>query len=346
MEELSIEEKAKRYDESIERAKHYQKVNGSAVITAIFPELKESEDDKIRKGIESILKHYKENGEIICPYPFVKIDEVLAWLEKQKETIPDATSSNKNTSAKDKKKYILTNETINFKGHILHRIQAIKDIGKLVKKGDLGGWVEFETNLSQDPDDDCWIFNEAKVFELAEVRLNAKIHDNACIYGKAEISGNTYIYDNVEVYDCARIGGVLDYVLISDNAKIHDNARIFDRARVQDDAEIYENATIKNCARIRNKAKIHGDVVVSGNADITKNAEVIRNNDYSVYRDTWSNTCWYNSYITWTRSNGKWTNGAFYGSDKELIREAYKDSKKSGKRYEAIVDVNRLLSTN
>ena len=196
------------------------------------------------------------------------------------------------------KKYILTNKTINFRGHILHRIQAVKDIGN-VKAGDLGGWVESEDNLSQEGE--CWIFHEAKVFELAEVRLNAKIHDNA---------------------------------------------RIFDRACVQNDAEIYENATIKNCARIRDKAKIHGDVVVSGNADITKNAEVIRNNDYSVYRDTWSNTCWYNSYITWTRSNGKWTNGAFYGSDKELIREAYKDSKKSGKRYEAIVDVNKLLSTN
>ena len=52
MEELSIEEKAKRYDEVIERAKHYQKVNGSAVIPAIFPELKESEDEKI-KAIKS-----------------------------------------------------------------------------------------------------------------------------------------------------------------------------------------------------------------------------------------------------------------------------------------------------
>lgn len=115
---------------------------------------------------------------------------------------------------------------------------------------------------------------------------------------------------------------------------------------VYDDAIVFDKAKICDCARVSNKAKIHGDVVVSGNANITKNAEVIRNNDYSVYRDTWSNTCWYNSYITWTRSNGKWTNGKFYGSDKELIREAYKDSKKSGKRYEAIVDVNKLLSTN
>lgn len=51
MEELSIEEKAKRYDEAIERAKHYQKVNGSAVILAIFPELKESKHEKIRKWL-------------------------------------------------------------------------------------------------------------------------------------------------------------------------------------------------------------------------------------------------------------------------------------------------------
>lgn len=112
---------------------------------------------------------------------------------------------------------------------------------------------------------------------------------------------------------------------------------------------VYGNAIVCDCARICDNAKVRGElilVVVSGNANITKNAEIIRNNDYSVYRDTWSNTSWYNRYITWTRSNGKWTIGRFYGTDKELIKEAYKDSKKSGKRYEAIVDVNKLLSSN
>ena len=55
-------------------------------LEAIFPELKGDNEEKIRKGIKSILEHYKESGEVVCPYPFVSIDEALAWLEKQGES--------------------------------------------------------------------------------------------------------------------------------------------------------------------------------------------------------------------------------------------------------------------
>lgn len=49
------------------------------------------------------------------------------------------------------KKYELTNETIEFNGHILHRIKALKDFAyKKFKKGDLGGFIESENNLSQE----------------------------------------------------------------------------------------------------------------------------------------------------------------------------------------------------
>jgi hypothetical protein len=41
------------------------------------------------------------------------------------------------------KKYGLTGETIEVDGHILYRIQALKDFGD-VKKGDLGGFIEKE----------------------------------------------------------------------------------------------------------------------------------------------------------------------------------------------------------
>lgn len=49
------------------------------------------------------------------------------------------------------KKYILTEETKEVGGHILHKIQAVRDFGD-VQKGDLGGWVESEENLSHDVD--------------------------------------------------------------------------------------------------------------------------------------------------------------------------------------------------
>ena len=49
------------------------------------------------------------------------------------------------------RKYRLTEETMEWRGHTLHRIEALKDFGN-VKAGDKGGWIEKEENLSQDGD--------------------------------------------------------------------------------------------------------------------------------------------------------------------------------------------------
>ena len=40
----------------------------------------------------------------------------------------------------------------------LHRIRALQDIGDWAKAGDLGGFVESESNLAVDPEDAAWIF--------------------------------------------------------------------------------------------------------------------------------------------------------------------------------------------
>lgn len=45
------------------------------------------------------------------------------------------------------KKYKLTDEILEVGGHVLHRIKALRDFGN-VKKGDIGGWIECEDNLS------------------------------------------------------------------------------------------------------------------------------------------------------------------------------------------------------
>ena len=86
------------------------------------------------------------------------------------------------------KKYVLTNETINYDGRILHRIKAIKDFND-VKKGDLGGWIESEENLSQEGN--CWIYNDAEVYGYA------KVHGHAIVYGYAEVYGNAEINKSI-----------------------------------------------------------------------------------------------------------------------------------------------------
>ena len=45
--------------------------------------------------------------------------------------------------------------TIEYEDRILHRIRAIRDFSN-VKTGDLGGYIEKESNLSHDGN--CWIY--------------------------------------------------------------------------------------------------------------------------------------------------------------------------------------------
>lgn len=64
------------------------------------------------------------------------------------------------------KKFELTTK-ISFNGRTLYRIRALKNF-RNVKKGDLGGYVEKESNLSQTGD--AWIYDDAKVMDNAIVK--------------------------------------------------------------------------------------------------------------------------------------------------------------------------------
>ena len=95
-------------------------------------------------------------------------------------------------------KYELTDETKNLCGITLHRIRALRDIPSVkVKSGDLGGWIEKESNLSQDGD--AWVFGNAEVYGNAWVYGNAKVYCNAKVYGDAMVCGNAKVSGNAEV---------------------------------------------------------------------------------------------------------------------------------------------------
>ena len=120
------------------------------------------------------------------------------------------------------KKYKLTEETINVNGKTLYRIEALKDFG-YIKKGDKGGFVEKEENLSQSGD--CWVYDNAqvygnaKVFENAEVSFDAKVYDDAKVYEYAMVQGNAKVYGNAEIrtnaciYGDAVIDSIGDYIV-------------------------------------------------------------------------------------------------------------------------------------
>ena len=67
-----------------------------------------------------------------------------------------------------RKKYkLLMNQSINVFGVTLYRIQALRSFGT-IKKGEVGGYVEKEENLSQ-VFDNARVFGEARVFDNARV---------------------------------------------------------------------------------------------------------------------------------------------------------------------------------
>ena len=170
-----------------------------------------------------------------------------------------------------KKKYKLTDESISFNGKTLYRIEAVIDFSNNfsdVKKGQKGGFIESEYNLSHEGD--SWVYDNAKVFDNAEVFGNANVSGNACVIENSFVKGN---------------------------------------------------------------AKINGHAMISGNAIVCGNANICADEDYIVFKNWWSS----NRYFTWTKSNNMWKVGCFYGSGKELIKKAYKDSEKSGREYERIV---------
>ena len=82
---MTIEEKARAYDEAL---KVLHKYDGAHIMFTqdlkeeIFPELKESEDERIRKAIIDIIKFQKEQQ---CHIDGAIYDEMVAWLEKQGE---------------------------------------------------------------------------------------------------------------------------------------------------------------------------------------------------------------------------------------------------------------------
>lgn len=76
------------------------------------------------------------------------------------------------------KKYELTGETKEIGGVTLHRIRALIDIPEHdVKAGDFGGWVEAETNLSQNGA--AWVADSALVMDSARVTGKARVMDSA-----------------------------------------------------------------------------------------------------------------------------------------------------------------------
>lgn len=207
------------------------------------------------------------------------------------------------------KKYKLTDETIEFNGVKLYRIEALRDFG-CVKKGDKGGFVQSERNLSHFGH--CWIFDDAKAYGDSVVSVNAELLDMAQICDYAIATG------------CSRI---------LNRAIVHQGAMIRGSVTICNGSSVGGNASVVGEAKVIEFSKVEGSSVVNGHAEIS-DAIIRRSSDYMVFKNWWSSL----RHFTWTRSNNMWKVGCFYGTGEELIEKAYKDSELSGREYKRVVE--------
>lgn len=162
------------------------------------------------------------------------------------------------------KKYEIVKD--NFKevnGVKVYRIRALKDFqndllrNKKIKKGDLGGYIESEKNLSQEGN--CWIADNAIVCDNATIKDNSVILDNATVSKYAAISENTTIFEYAKIWGSAKIHG---QILIGGHAKIYDHANLHGKLCIGDHVNIFGDANV------------HGLVVLAGAHFIGNNADI------------------------------------------------------------------------
>ena len=209
------------------------------------------------------------------------------------------------------RKYVLVEPEENrlkIKG--FYRIKALIDF-KNVKAGDLGGYIKNESNLSHEGN--CWIYDDARVYDNAIVSEDARIIGKAVARGSTKISGHAVVGGDSDVSEFACVfdsAKVLEHAKISGYAKISGFSYISGSAKVYDYSRI-KNATIKDYSQVRGSALVDGRTCLYGGSIIGLDSKVSSLNDYITIGPFWNNVD--NGYITFSKNeksdlvaNTKW----------------------------------------
>lgn len=139
----------------------------------------------------------------------------------------------------------------------VYRIKALRDFGD-VKTGQLGGWIEKESNLSHDGN--CFVYDEAVVCDDAKISQSAIVKDSAVIMNNAKIGD---------------YASVMDRAIVRDNAVIQNYAQVQDEALVAGNSVVEDRATIKGMSFVNEEAKISGSAIVMDDA-VVKGSAIVR----------------------------------------------------------------------
>ena len=147
----------------------------------------------------------------------------------------------------------------------LHRIQALREINDNVSAGDLGGYVESEANLSFEPGDSAWIYDDAICCGDAYVANNSELHNCAVACDSAYITNAAVMLEASRAED----DSYLSCAMLTDHACISGMSMV---QSLPDDGDYAP--TIAGTSRVY--GRVIGDVTLYGST-VVMSSETIEN---------------------------------------------------------------------
>ncbi|MFC2596308.1 hypothetical protein [Corynebacterium durum] len=186
-------------------------------------------------------------------------------------------------------------------GVLMKRVRATRNLPRAgVVKGDIGGWVEKESNLRGGAwvADDAAVygdailaghvvaFGQARVCDRARVSGRAKVWGSAVISGEAQVMGDAVVCGHAEICGKAQVGSDDEMACVGDYARVSGRARVLNCARVYGNAEVTGSAVVSSFARVfgdarvrarakvQDRARIFGTTILAGAVRVGGNAEI------------------------------------------------------------------------
>ena len=253
------------------------------------------------------------------------------------------------------KKYKLSEEETSFLNPdgsttTLYRIVALRDFAD-VKKGDLGGFIEKENNLSHEGN--AWVYDDAKVFNDAIVMENATVRNCAIVTDRAIITDYATVKDYAQIMNNAYLmhkafaiqkSMVIGNAIMSGNSAIKgnaivgDNVRCCDYALIEGDCSLFGDIKLEGMCHIYGAIYLHMAPVTLRDADIFHRCQIIACLGFGSR---------FGSTVIYRNADGflSVTCGCFTGSIDEFKKEIKRTHGKNiyAKEYKAII---KLIKTH
>ena len=207
----------------------------------------------------------------ICEITKTNVHSIIP-KRSNKPKKPKSVSKIKMSSDNDKF-IMLSNNRVVINGQPVYRIKALKDFG-IVKKGELGGYIAKESNLSFKEGSMAWVGKEAVVMDDASVLHHAHVTDCAIV------AGTTTVKDSAIVGGSAEING---NCFIMKEAVVVGSAKLNGKVVVTDRSIIMEDVSLNGMIRVYGDASLSGDIEIEGSADIGFSIE--NNDDFVLYEN-------------------------------------------------------------